>query len=117
MPYIKNSQQHYDKYKRDQEARSFYKSKKWRQCREVILCRDNFLCVDHLKKNQVVAAQMVHHIKELRDYPELAFEPSNLVSLCLSCHEKRHPDRGKRKEKRKKRNLNVVEFEANPEIT
>lgn len=110
------NQRYYDKYKRDQEARRFYKSTAWRKCREIVLQRDNYLCVDHLERNQIVAAQMVHHIKELRDYPELAFEISNLVSLCLSCHEKRHPDRGKRKSKQPNRKIKMVESKPNPEI-
>ena len=30
------------------------------------------------------------HHKHLRDYPELAYEPSNLMPLCHDCHERIH---------------------------
>lgn len=39
-------------------------------------------------------AKTVHHIKHLEDAPELAFEDSNLISLCYSCHNKAHPEKG-----------------------
>jgi len=37
----------------------------------------------------------VHHIKTRREFPELTFEQSNLVTLCCSCHAK---VKGKEKE-------------------
>ncbi len=80
----------------------------------LVLQRDNFLCIDHLKQNRIVPADMVHHIKELKDHPELALEPSNLVSLCFSCHEKYH-DRSKSKKKRQKPK-NTIVFSANEEL-
>ena len=39
-------------------------------------------------------AKIVHHIKELEDHPELALVDDNLVSLCVSCHNKAHPEKG-----------------------
>ncbi|MEC1778412.1 HNH endonuclease [Schinkia azotoformans] len=33
---------------------------------------------------------LVHHTKELRDYPELALVLDNLLTVCFSCHEKIH---------------------------
>ena len=33
-------------------------------------------------------------IKHVDEYPELAFESSNLISLCAACHNKRHPEKG-----------------------
>lgn len=61
---------------------------------------------------------MVHHIKERRDYPELAYDPDNLISLCFSCHEKYHPDRRKPRKRKSKlnRKIKVVEFKANEEL-
>ena len=35
-------------------------------------------------------ATCVHHIKELDEYPELALEDDNLISLCDRCHNERH---------------------------
>ena len=48
-------------------------------------------------------ADEVHHIKELREYPELALDDDNLVSLCAKCHNMRHGRIIKRFAKRKKR--------------
>jgi 5-methylcytosine-specific restriction endonuclease McrA len=39
-------------------------------------------------------AKEVHHIKHLDDYPELAFDDNNLISLCSACHRKMHPEKG-----------------------
>ncbi|MEK4873138.1 HNH endonuclease [Niallia sp. FSL W8-1348] len=112
-----NSRQFYDKYKRDPESRRFYKSAAWSKARKLALERDNYLCVHHLKRKQIVPADMVHHIKELRDYPELALTLDNLVSLCNACHEAEHPDRGRSKPKKKKSKINVIKSQANQEVT
>ena len=68
----------------------FYKSRLWTNCRKKALERDHYEC------------QTVHHIKEIRDYPHLALELDNLMSLCRACHERIH-DREliKRETKRK----------------
>ncbi|MBS4198605.1 HNH endonuclease [Bacillus sp. FJAT-49732] len=113
-----NQQQLYDKYKRNQESKKFYNSDAWITCRENVLIRDDYLCHECLKdpENPLTPADMVHHIKPLEEYPGLALDEDNLTSLCNSCHNKEHPEKGGGK-RRKKRNLNVVEFDANPEIT
>ncbi|MEM5014101.1 HNH endonuclease [Niallia taxi] len=112
-----NRNQYYDKYKRDPETRRFYKSAAWSKARRLALERDNHLCVHHLKQNRVVAADMVHHIMELKDYPELGLTLDNLISLCNSCHEAEHPDRRSNKPKNQKRsNIKVIKNKANEEI-
>jgi len=35
----------------------------------------------------------VHHIKHLKDFPELALVDSNLESLCFTCHNEEHPEK------------------------
>lgn len=80
----------YDKYKRDQEARSFYKSKAWEKVRRLVLIRDNYLCQSCLIDKKIIKADVVHHIKELKDYPELGLEMTNLISWCHSCHNRHH---------------------------
>ncbi|HEQ3553578.1 HNH endonuclease [Bacillus subtilis] len=109
---------YYDKHKRDQEARSFYKSKAWHKCRQAVLRRDNYLCQDCLSNKRITQAETVHHIEELRDHPEKALDASNLVSLCFSCHNKRHPEKGRRNagKQRKKRKINIYVEKPNPEI-
>lgn len=44
----------------------------------------------------------VHHIKELRDYPNLALEDDNLIGLCTQCHNLRHDRNPKRFVRKKK---------------
>lgn len=49
------------------------------------------------KKGRYKRATTVHHLKHLRDVPELALTDSNLISLCEECHEVMHPEKHKRK--------------------
>jgi 5-methylcytosine-specific restriction enzyme A len=109
------SHQYYDKYKRDPESRRFYKSKAWEKCRETIMERDNYLCQKCLKRKKITPADMVHHIKELKDYPELALNEDNLISLCNPCHNEEHPDKGKKKPKKRNSKIKVVKSKANHE--
>lgn len=85
-----SSNRYYDKYKRNPEARAFYKSAAWQKARQVALIRDNYLCQSCLKDKKIVKADVVHHIKELKDYPELGLVLSNLISWCHACHNRHH---------------------------
>ena len=78
----------YDATARDKQAAAFYKSARWRKARELSLATHHGLCQDCLAKGEIVKADMVHHIKALRDYPELATVQSNLRPLCNICHAK-----------------------------
>lgn len=68
----------------------FYTSWAWLQKRKQILERDNFECQRCKEEGGFSKANTVHHIKELKDYPELSLTDSNLVSLCYSCHNIAH---------------------------
>lgn len=72
----------------------FYKTKKWRDKRDSILRRDGYLCQHCKKYGKEVEATTVHHIKHRDEYPELAYDSDNLVSLCYKCHAKQHPEKG-----------------------
>jgi 5-methylcytosine-specific restriction protein A len=72
----------------------FYRSKVWRKKREYILKRDQYLCQNCLKYGKNVEARVVHHIIEVEDEPALKMVNSNLVSVCMSCHNKEHPEKG-----------------------
>ena len=80
----------------------FYKSNAWARARRAALERDLWLCQDCMaarRRGEMVkprAATVVHHIKPVEMYPELRLELSNLISLCESCHNKRHPEKGGR---------------------
>lgn len=90
------------KYK---ESDPFYHSAKWKSLRRAALDRDGGMCCDCMdlfraglmKKPR--RATMVHHVKSREEYPELALDLSNLRSLCDTCHNRRHPEKGRRAEK------------------
>jgi len=55
---------------------------KWRK---TILERDNNKC-------QIcgISANIIHHIKDRKNYPELLMANDNVITLCRSCHIKIH---------------------------
>lgn len=71
----------------------FYKSSIWLHKREEILLRDNNECQICKAKGKYHKGECVHHIKHLKDRPDLALVDSNLVSLCYTCHNKVHPEK------------------------
>ncbi|MBO0387553.1 MULTISPECIES: HNH endonuclease [Staphylococcus] len=86
-----------------QQQRDFYNGKRWRDKREAIKARDNFECQECKRQGKVAIdiyepnkngrkkiKLVVHHIKELADYPELALDDDNLETLCVECHNKIH---------------------------
>jgi len=60
----------------------------WRMVRLQHLL-NNPLCSDCFKDQKLTVANEVHHLKKLADHPSLRDDPSNLQSLCKSCHSKR----------------------------
>ena len=70
--------------------RTFYKTDKWRNKREKIMRRDQYLCQECKRYGKSTPAQTVHHINPLEHYPELALVSANLVSLCNPCHDAMH---------------------------
>lgn len=86
-----------------QECRIFYNGMEWRNMNSYIKDRDNYECqeckrsgkvsLDIYEKNKNDRKKIklvVHHIKELKDYPELALDENNLETLCVDCHNKIH---------------------------
>lgn len=101
----------------EQEVKQIYNSTRWQQVRDRVLIRDRYECQDCVKRLQKAAeigerlfgeeakirrATQVHHIKELKVYPDLAFEEDNLISLCTQCHNIRHGRQPTRFVKKKK---------------
>lgn len=81
-----NKQKKYDLTSRNQEAKKFYNSSKWKYTREVIMQRDFRLCQRCLKEGIHKPADVVHHKVELLDDWSLALEHSNLESICHLHH-------------------------------
>ncbi|WP_408692970.1 HNH endonuclease [Vibrio fortis] len=62
-----------------------YQSTKWRKLR-ARKAKANPICEECLTYNVIKPLDVVDHVKEILDYPELAYTFSNLRSLCHSCH-------------------------------
>ena len=89
----------------------FYIKKIWKDKRKIIIKRDHCECQACKRNGKIKIVKQeskdknqrayVHHIKHLRDYPELALDDSNLETLCFTCHELEHVNERKLFEKKK----------------
>lgn len=87
---------------RTDNMHAFYIKRVWQKKRIEIVKRDHHECqgckrngrikIVRLKAKRISERAYVHHIKHLKDYPELALENSNLETLCFNCHELEHPE-------------------------
>ena len=73
--------------------KKFYKTYTWETKRKEILKRDNFECQMCKAEGGFSKATTVHHIKHYDKFPELGLTDENLISLCSSCHNKVHPEK------------------------
>ena len=79
------------------EAQVFYGDKYWRRLRNEVIKDDKYECQIHKARGQYRKANTVHHVKHLKEYPELAMErfyvddkgvkQRQLLSVCKHCHE------------------------------
>jgi len=75
------------------ERQSQYAKSVWKELAKAILKRDKYQCQDCGAKHTSVTKLVVHHIKAWSRYPELRFESTNLQTLCVKCHKKKHSRR------------------------
>ena len=68
----------------------FYKNKHWKNLRQEVLGEQRDECQMCKGKGLFEPATMVHHIKHVKQHPELALTKSNLMSLCDECHYLEH---------------------------
>lgn len=81
----------YDRFKRNQDSKSFYNSKAWKLKRQEILSRYMGLDLYELFINKtIVYADTVHHIHELIEAPLLALEDDNLIPFSAGTHDLIH---------------------------
>jgi len=66
-------------------SRGVTKSKRWKALRQQALRRDGWKCV----ACKAVGRLEVDHILPVRTHPELAFDLTNLQTLCASCHSRK----------------------------
>lgn len=67
---------------------NFYWSKDWRHKRSAILIRDNSECQVCKSQGKVTinTKLIIHHIKPLEFFPNSKLSDSNLITVCLDCH-------------------------------
>lgn len=84
------------------ELGRFYNSRAWRRLRKEVLADFKFECQDCKKEGYYTRATIVHHEKQVRDYPHLCLskyyiedgkQKNNLTPLCDRHHDLRHPER------------------------
>jgi 5-methylcytosine-specific restriction endonuclease McrA len=63
-------------------GRAIYSSERWSRARFLAKRRDGFKCVECGSRIKLE----VHHVKRVKDAPELAFDLCNLKTLCRDCH-------------------------------
>ncbi len=96
------------------ESDPFYHTKAWKRLRRVALDRDGGMCCDCMDRYRAGLikrprrADMVHHIQSREEHPELALDLSNLRSLCDTCHNKRHPEKGRRPEPKARGRMRII---------
>ena len=85
-------EKNYEQYSRDPEVHKKY-GRAWKRIRDSYVHKHP-LCEQCLKEGRYVAVEEVHHIVPLAEGG--SNDESNLMSLCRSCHEKIHHERGDR---------------------
>lgn len=78
----------------------FYKSKYWIKLKNEVLEEQHYECQICLKKGKLTKADTVHHIRYVKEWPELAlskyfinehkYKQKNLIAICFDCHNKVH---------------------------
>jgi hypothetical protein len=74
---------------------AFYQSAEWRALRLLVLRRDHWRCVLCSAPVWGKGKARVDHIRERTEAPHLARDPSNLRTLCATCDNQRHGDKGR----------------------
>lgn len=75
----------------------FYLWTEWKTIRRQVLRLDNWECQVCKSRHRHKRATIVHHVKRLKDRPDLALSiydngDRQLVSVCKKCHEELHPE-------------------------
>jgi len=62
---------------------------KYKQWRKTVFERDNYTC----QECRTIGGELqVHHIKSFSKFPKLIYVVDNGITLCLKCHQKKHPE-------------------------
>lgn len=78
---------HYDKYIRDKKATDFYNSVGWRRVRDYVIAKYKGLDLfAFFILKEIVYADAVHHIEELKENWDRRLDINNLIPLSNSNH-------------------------------
>ena len=64
----------------------FYQSQLWKNLRQIVLYRDNYLCQYCLLHKKITPAKMVDHTIPIERNPQLKDNLTNLKTICHACH-------------------------------
>lgn len=70
--------------------KAFYNSPEWQDLRSDVLREAHYECQICKEKGRLEEADTVHHIKPVKQRPDLALTRGNLIALCPECHYKIH---------------------------
>lgn len=79
------------------KSHDFYSWPEWDKLRREVLKLDNYECQRCKGMRRYQRAAIIHHVKHLKDRPDLALsvydgDDRQLVSVCKRCHEELHPE-------------------------
>ena len=84
------------------KTESFYHKARHKRWRELVLRRAGYLCEEckrygrRLPNGEPVPAVVAHHKLHADKYPELRYMVGNGRALCETCHNKAHPEKGRK---------------------
>lgn len=78
----------------------YYFTNTWRRLRDQYI-KEHPLCCRCEQRGQVVLAELVDHIIEIEDNPDLKDSYSNLQSLCFRCHNVKTGETARERKKQK----------------
>lgn len=77
-------------------AKSFYKSKAWKQTRQAYFTSQHGLCERCRSRGRYVPGEIVHHKRHITPHninnPVITLSFDNLELLCRECHADAHPE-------------------------
>ena len=87
----KRKTRYYDRYKRDKESKAIYEDKRWKRLTKQ--CERRFVGMDiyqYYKYGIVTSGMLSHHIIEVKEDKERAFDLDNLIYLNEESHAEIH---------------------------
>lgn len=78
---------------KDDQVFKFYHWKEYKRLRHITKRRDNNECQVCKRRGKHSSYGACHHLKEVKDYPELALRLDNVEIVCKTCHNELHPEK------------------------